>query len=146
MTKQCNKCSELKSLTEFFIDRNNKTNGRYSICKACKKERVYKWRENNRDQYNATQRNYTSKNYAALRLNRYKITLPEYEKLLADQKGLCAICGKSNPSDKREMAIDHDHVTGKVRGILCYGCNRLMVLLDNTELLTKAEAYKKKFS
>ncbi|MFD8220120.1 endonuclease VII domain-containing protein [Streptomyces sp. NPDC059697] len=50
----------------------------------------------------------------------YSLTLPEYEGMLRDQKGRCAICG----IEPERFDVDHDHVTGKVRGLLCSPCNR----------------------
>lgn len=44
-----------------------------------------------------------------------------YDKLLIQQGGVCAICG--NPPRKRKLALDHDHQTGHIRGILCFRCN-----------------------
>jgi len=56
--------------------------------------------------------------------NNYGIGLPDYERLLAQQGGRCAICGADKPSAKRQnFAVDHDHVTGQVRGLLCIRCN-----------------------
>jgi hypothetical protein len=44
-----------------------------------------------------------------------------YDRLLGEQGGVCAICG--NPPKTRRLHIDHDHKTGKVRGLLCHRCN-----------------------
>ena len=52
----------------------------------------------------------------------YGISSEEYEKILKDQKGRCAICGRF-PS-RRRLDVDHNHVTGEVRGLLCHRCNR----------------------
>jgi len=55
----------------------------------------------------------------------YGITADDYDALLTFQRGVCAICGRA-PKGKR-LAVDHNHVTGKVRGLLCpdreHGCN-----------------------
>lgn len=51
---------------------------------------------------------------------RYGITPEYYEELFHKQNGKCAICGTS----KEKLVIDHDHKTGKVRGLLCHNCNR----------------------
>ena len=51
----------------------------------------------------------------------YGITQREYEALLSAQDGRCAICTRVPRS--RRLAVDHDHNTGKVRGLLCYTCN-----------------------
>ena len=48
-------------------------------------------------------------------------TLEDYDRLFAEQGGVCAICDKPEPS--RRLATDHDHSTGAVRGLLCMRCN-----------------------
>lgn len=55
-------------------------------------------------------------------LKKYGLTIDDYEALLKEQKGVCAFC-KGDSNDKN-MHVDHDHSTGKVRGILCGKCNR----------------------
>jgi len=52
----------------------------------------------------------------------YGISIEQYEEMLDKQNGLCAIC-KTPPQTKR-LAVDHDHDTGEVRGLLCHRCNR----------------------
>lgn len=71
---------------------------------------------------------------------KYKITLDDYEKLYEIQGGLCDICGKQE--SERLLSIDHDHKTGKVRGLLCSNCNLgLEMFKDNTSILLKAIIY-----
>ena len=52
------------------------------------------------------------------------MTVEEYDRLFELQRGLCDICGRKD-YDKlgRRLAVDHDHTTGKIRGLLCYKCN-----------------------
>ena len=52
---------------------------------------------------------------------RYGITRAEYDRLLSAQGGLCAACHR--PPEKRCLDVDHDHTTGRVRGLLCNPCN-----------------------
>ena len=52
----------------------------------------------------------------------FGINLAEYENILNRQGGVCAICGKS-PNKEKSLVVDHDHVTEKVRGLLCQKCN-----------------------
>lgn len=57
-------------------------------------------------------------------MTNYGISTTDYDALLAQQGGVCAICGADKPSPKRfHFAVDHDHLTGRVRGLLCIRCN-----------------------
>ena len=78
----------------------------------------------------------------------YNITLTEYTILLNNQRGVCAICGRKerirdNRTGKiRTLAVDHDHATNKVRGLLCYACNRgLGVFEDDLDRIKSAVNY-----
>jgi hypothetical protein len=68
---------------------------------------------------------------------RYKLSEDDYKKMLEKSKGTCYICGR-----KTKLAIDHDHTTGLVRGLLCINCNTLLALAkDNPEILLNAVRY-----
>ena len=70
----------------------------------------------------------------------YGITVEEYNKLLISQGGLCCICYR--PPRKRRLAVDHNHRTGQVRGLLCANCNRgLRWFYDDPVKLRKAAEY-----
>lgn len=72
----------------------------------------------------------------------YGITNVQYDSILSNQGGICAICGC--PAINKELAIDHNHVTGKVRGILCSNCNTGLGLFgDSIDLIERAVAYLK---
>lgn len=65
----------------------------------------------------------------------------DYELMLKDQKGHCAICKEKLDENKR-LDIDHDHNTGEVRGLLCMHCNLLIGhARDNPEILRQAAKY-----
>ena len=53
---------------------------------------------------------------------RYGINQAQYDELLLKQNGVCLGCGK--PPSKRKLDVDHNHTTGKVRGLLCHHCNK----------------------
>ena len=55
---------------------------------------------------------------------RHGITLREYNKMFKSQKGRCLICDRHQRQFKFRLCVDHDHETGKIRGLLCNGCNR----------------------
>lgn len=79
--------------------------------------------------YRATHRKET-KNLELRRL--YGITINDFESLWANQGQVCAIC-KTKPN-KRSPFVDHDHSTGRVRGIVCYKCNTALGMIgDNLE-------------
>lgn len=61
-----------------------------------------------------------------LRLLRdFAIDIAMYEKMAIEQAGRCAICQQHPPSERR-LAVDHDHETGAIRGLLCSNCNLLL--------------------
>lgn len=74
-------------------------------------------------------------------LSSKKITRAEHFLMLESQGGACAICGGPPPLG-RNLYIDHDHLTGKVRGLLCHSCNSgLGMFKDHPDLLKVAAAY-----
>lgn len=71
---------------------------------------------------------------------KYGITEDEYLNMFSVQDNKCAICGKS--FEETKAFVDHDHKTGKVRGLLCTKCNSVLGMADdNTEILNKAIKY-----
>jgi hypothetical protein len=67
-------------------------------------------------------------------LKKFDLTKEDYEKLLEIQGGKCAICGvEYSGKKKRRLSVDHDHKTGKVRGILCHDCNWMIGYLERKE-------------
>lgn len=137
--KECNKCKVVKPAESFFVD-SGIADGRATICKECKMQSTYKWRDENRDRYNENMRKYHAKHYQKFRLLRYKMTPEQHAEMLAKQNGVCAIC-QQPPKGKMPLAVDHNHETGAVRGLLCYGCNRALHTLDNQDLLARALRY-----
>lgn len=70
----------------------------------------------------------------------FNINEDEYDHILEYQQGVCFIC--KQPPKKRKLAVDHEHKTGLVRGLLCWGCNAALgKLKDDIELLQNAAAY-----
>lgn len=57
----------------------------------------------------------------------YGITLDQYDKLLKAQDERCAICDRHESEFKIALAVDHDHVTDEIRGLLCNHCNHRLV-------------------
>lgn len=138
--KQCKACSETKPLHEFPPSIKSAT-GYFSYCIECRKEI-------NRAQ---DEKRWSNKKDILIRQRRnanyrreYGITIDEYENLLIKQNNGCAICGTKSIS--KYHAVDHDHETGTVRGILCENCNRgIGMFKDDEQLLLKAIAYLKSY-
>lgn len=57
----------------------------------------------------------------------YGLSQDQYEDMLAEQGGGCAICGKTPEEEGRNLAVDHSHTTGEIFGILCASCNKVLV-------------------
>lgn len=93
-----------------------------------------KWKRNNPDKVAHSKRNGRLK-------REYNITIAQYDTMHLYQGGVCAICGLANQRGQR-LAVDHDHKTSKVRGLLCDLCNRGLGLFgDNQTRLLKALLY-----
>jgi hypothetical protein len=87
-------------------------------------------------------------NTSRLLKHEYGITLLEYEALFAKQNGVCAICQQPEKTlDKksnspRRLAVDHCHITDKIRGLLCFECNTgIGKFGDNPQLIERAANY-----
>jgi hypothetical protein len=78
-------------------------------------------------------------------LQNYGITNQDYEQMLENQVFCCAGCGLHQNILEKKLHVDHDHVTGRVRGLLCGNCNRALGLVkDNLETLVRLHEYLEK--
>ena len=116
--KKCRSCGEVKSLSEYH--KGSYSDGLDNRCKSCKIEL------NRNTRYIKT----------------YGITIDDYNKIFKEQEGNCGICNKHQVEFKKRFAVDHDHDTGEVRGLLCFDCNiGIGKLGDNIEGLEQALRY-----
>ena len=129
MIKVCSKCGTEKPLEDFY--RNvARRGGRSYQCKEC--------------ELSAKKERYSPEENANIKLkSNYGITLEDYDRMLEDQGGCCKVCGTSEPgSGKGRFAVDHNHNTGKIRGLLCSHCNTgLGKFKDSPDLLEAAKEY-----
>jgi hypothetical protein len=72
----------------------------------------------------------------AARFRKYRLSVAEHRNLLVQQNGVCAICRESG----RDLVVDHDHKTGRVRSLLCGHCNSAIGFLRESPLLARAAA------
>lgn len=116
-TLTCSKCGEAKAPEEFY-KRSDRPRGRQSKCKSCvgnSTMQVREWRTKNPE--------LAAANRQRSRVKIYDMSVEEYDALLDSQGHACAICRKTEPGGKGRWHIDHNHETGRVRGLLCAMCN-----------------------
>lgn len=125
--KMCTVCKVAKPFEDFYDGYKAKkqrdmTNKKYphSRCKECDHARVRIYHKDNKAKV-------TKRQLISHRRRLYGLNEEEYNNMILSQNNLCAICNK--PSDKT-LHIDHDHVTGRVRGLLCSNCNLGIGLLE----------------
>lgn len=116
--KVCPKCNNKKSLEEYYTNARNK-NGYSAYCKPCTKIITKEWRKNNLSQARIHTR--TSR-----LLCNFGVTAQHYEQILEQQNHKCAICETPSNNLDYNLCVDHDHQTGKVRGLLCHTCNHFL--------------------
>jgi len=128
--KKCGRCHEVKA-DEFFSNNKSTKDGLAWDCKVCK----------------AKHKKSSYSHEAEIR-RVFNLTPTDYAGMLARQDSKCAICKRpeqvlnTRTGEVRRLAVDHCHTTGKVRGLLCFRCNRAVGLMnDNAEYLNSASAY-----
>ena len=123
VTMVCNKCGDAKPATLEFFFKNTHCNALRQPCKTCwpkqhaATNRV--WRLANRDR---------CRDWALQRLGDF--TLADYNKLKKIQGGVCAICGGVGTSKRPNLVPDHNHLNGRLRGLLCTPCNVFLGRLE----------------
>ena len=141
-TKQCTGCSRSLPLSSYYQKSPDSSDGRKRspygrAMQPCKECRIARPKELKADP--ARKQQIRSWNLKKL----YNLTLEEYEALLSAQGGGCAICGIAQGTGRSGVLhVDHDHTTGKVRGLLCHNCNKgIGCLQDNPDLLRSGVRY-----
>lgn len=145
-TKKCTKCKLEKDFSEFNKMKHGKF-GLRSTCKVCQNEDFKQYYVKNKAFVDAKNQEWerTPKGKLAKRFyyvkRMYGLTKDEWLTLLDNQNHCCAICSEHS-DDLGFFHTDHDHITGKVRGLLCKNCNTVLGhAKDNVEILRKAIDY-----
>jgi len=132
--KWCPKCVSWVEIGNFGLHAGS-ASGRDDYCKPCKAKKNHK--------------------YAAAwkRQHLYGVSAEDVQALWDEQKGLCAVCfdpivlNGFRQGHRKKACLDHDHVSGDARGLLCQKCNLgLGIFGDNLAVLAQAIAYLRKFS
>jgi hypothetical protein len=159
--KRCNACGALKPLEHYYRALGTR-DGRRGDCidctKAAKRERharnaeayrarARQWAAENPERRAAYQREYRTRPEVKRRARdayyrrTHGISADDFDRMLAEQNGRCAICGRV-PEREAAMHVDHDHLDGHVRGLLCIDCNQgIGKLREDPSILLRAVVY-----
>ena len=122
--RKCRICKKnLNLLDNYYRSRKDATlASSYSYeCKTCTVQRV---KERDRTHPHIKREQHLKR--------RYGISLQEYTDMIESQGNCCATCGATEPGGRwKSFAVDHDHKTGKVRGLLCKSCNIALGEVDD---------------
>ncbi len=139
--RTCNICNQTKPLSEFYQTiRNGEPYGYHGKCKSC-------YVKKQQEKYDSIKKR--DENLKRV----YGIGIQEYNTLLEQQNHRCAICESIDPKGRKSgrgggvdvFYVDHDHKTGKVRGLLCNICNRTMGYIgENSGVLEEMIKYLQK--
>lgn len=126
--KRCNSCGEFKNVGTDYSYHKLGFLSTQGFCKECRRIRGRQYYANNWEQDNRRKRDWVLK-------NQYQLTREEYDEM---SKNGCQSCGFKDG----RLCVDHDHKTGKVRGVLCTRCNTALgSLQDSEDLILKLAAY-----
>ena len=161
--KRCYRCKQWLPLGQ-FSQNSYAWDGLAGECRACRNAWAVVYNATHREERRRQQKEHYDANpekrrrqsreyYAAhadearvsSRKRLYNISSGQYDLLLVSQGGVCAICG--SPPNGMALAVDHNHETGEVRGLLCSNCNVAIGLMkDDPDLLQKAIDYVRMYS
>ena len=164
-TRKCCNCGKVKPLSGFSIDNGTGgCDGLHRECRGCQsiRHKCY-YNKNKREICERTKRNHRQRrlssswrlkertNRCASNIKRYGITVEQYDQMFEEQDGVCAICGKpqtmvhGKSGVLMRLYIDHDHKTGRVRGLLCSSCNLRLAVLEDKEFCKNSMKYLRDF-
>jgi len=133
---------------QYRLDNKEKVNETNKQYRLKNKKKIKEYRLENREKIKEYHLNNKDRAKHNKLKRKYDITLDDYNKMLQKQNGSCAICFvKEEQQRNKVLVVDHNHLTGAVRSLLCNNCNRGIGLLkENQEVILRAADYLKKFS
>jgi len=148
-TRLCGTCKIIKPLSEYRYQNKSKGTKGYE-CNACTKIRSKEWRNKNKEKVIEYRKQYSKTNKKIIKeyslKNTYGITVEQHKQMFVSQNGRCAICNKQFIKSK-DIHIDHNHITGQIRQLLCSHCNTAIGLLkEDTYILNNAIQYLQKWN
>jgi len=144
--KFCPRCHTVKPIDQYKRRPNGKPKGYCIECEA-KYQADHASTEAGREMRRGARAKWNEGNHGYFLDYRYGITIEDYNRMLSEQNGACAICGTDKPGGKAKVwSVDHCHSTNRVRGLLCHRCNMgLGYFKDDLDRLRNAIAYLSKF-
>jgi hypothetical protein len=159
--KTCSTCKTTKEISQFSKNKAQ-TDGLANVCKSCFAIYAKKYREENKETISQKDHIYWITKRKEVQAKQYKenkhehkdyklkttygISLDDYRILLKKQNYCCGICEKPRSDFKIDFAVDHCHLTGTIRGLLCGNCNNgLGRFKDNTNIVGKAFLYLQRY-
>lgn len=145
LIKRCNHCNTEKGLSEFH-KRAESSDGLNHKCKACNQSHAKEWglanplkRSIYTKRYND---NHPEKRRDTRLKSKYGISQKQYNEMFMQQNGKCIGCERHQSEFSRPLCVDHDHVNGEIRGLLCHPCNHSLGLLrDSLQTLDNLKGY-----
>jgi hypothetical protein len=125
-----------EKIKQYRLDNKEKINENDKKYRLENKEKIKQYLLQNNEKIKKNKRETSLK-------NKYDITLDDYEKMLQEQSGSCAICFvKAENQRNKILVVDHNHLTDEVRGLLCSNCNTAIGLLrESQEIIENALKY-----
>lgn len=131
--KSCNVCDVPLVLGKNWTEARKKHY--MNTCNICNTNKSKFWKDNNKQAAKQSSR-YTKVKAA------YGLSKDAYDTLYKETNGCCSICGLLDKTHKNSLHVDHDHVTGNVRGLLCSNCNTALgKFKEDISILDKAKVY-----
>ncbi len=124
--RRCPTCKLEKEDFDFYARKSGKNP---SCCKDCSKVKSNKYYSENKGNISKDRTN----SWKSKLKSKYGLSDTEYSRMYKEQNGLCKICGKY--IEYRKLSVDHDHDTGKIRGLLCTSCNVRLGVVENAKKL-----------
>ena len=145
MMRVCKRCGIKRSYVDFHIVKECR-GGRRPVCKFCIREQQKKRYDSNTKFACARQRKWNALNKQTIRQmnlkKQYGITLEQYNTMFIFQGGVCLVCGRPETASRngkvKNLSVDHNHVTDKIRGLLCQKCNSALGLLEDNPVIIKS--------
>ena len=130
--KTCSHCKQTKPISEFAKDKH-RPDGFTCQCKFCIRKSKRKYRQTPKGiqtekKYQQSEKGKLGCKGRTLKF-KYGITLNKHKQMYAEQNGQCLICSKL--VNYMDIVTDHDHLTGKVRGLICRSCNTCLGWFEN---------------